>query len=391
MGTIQLKKIQARKIWIQAQRLDVREPFGSGANAVRKASEHLGYVQIDTIHVIERAHHHILFTRIPKYRQTDLGLAQSQEKSVFEYWTHALSYVPTRDIRFFLKEMRDFRCKPSGWFKDVTLAEIKKTVRQIRDQGPVSIRDIKGGPTVEKVHPWASRKPAKRVLEAAFYAGFLTVSERLGMVKKYELLDRHLGWMEKPDEASPTEYLEYLLQRSLRAQGIVSVDSICYLCPSIRAEMRVLIESEAKRKRLVEVEVEGVRGPHWALPKNLEDPREPTLTHILSPFDPLVIQRKRLAAFFDYEHLFEAYLPKEKRRFGYFALPILVGTEVVATIDIKTDREQKKLLINHWRWLGRFKSSELRDRIELELDRFEKFQLQVLLKKRGTEHNVQKA
>ena len=102
---VTLPKAAARRIWLRAQRLDVAEPFGDGPNATRAAIEHLGYVQIDTINVIERSHHHILWTRIPGYLRAHLRQAQSIEKSVFEYWTHALSYVPTRDMPFFLPEM----------------------------------------------------------------------------------------------------------------------------------------------------------------------------------------------------------------------------------------------------------------------------------------------
>ena len=80
--------------------------------------------------------------------------------------------------------------------------------------------------------------------------------------------------------------------------------------------------------------------------------------HILSPFDPLIIQRKRLQLFFRYDHRFEAYLPKEKRLFGYFALPVLVGDEIVAAIDLKTDREQGKLLTQQWTWIGGNKRDE---------------------------------
>ena len=97
-----LTKSQARRIWLRAQRLDTTAPFGDGPEATRAAVEHLGYVQIDTINVIERCHHHILYTRIPGYRREHLRQAQSVDKTVFEYWTHALSYVPTRDLRFFV-------------------------------------------------------------------------------------------------------------------------------------------------------------------------------------------------------------------------------------------------------------------------------------------------
>ena len=110
----------ARRIWLHAQRLDTPAPFGDGPEATRAAVEHLGYVQIDTINVIERSHHHILFTRIPAYRRPDLHQALAIDKSVFEYWTHALAYIPTRDFRFFLPAMKRHRDNPVGWFGAVT-------------------------------------------------------------------------------------------------------------------------------------------------------------------------------------------------------------------------------------------------------------------------------
>ena len=97
-----LAKSQARRIWLRAQRLDDSRAFQRRAEATRAAVEHLGYVQIDTINVIERCHHHILYTRIPEYQREHLRQAQSVDKTVFEYWTHALSYLPTRDMRFFI-------------------------------------------------------------------------------------------------------------------------------------------------------------------------------------------------------------------------------------------------------------------------------------------------
>src|SRR5271168_4096102 len=103
---IPLSTPHARRIVLRASRLDTPAPFGDGAAATPAAVEHLGYVQIDTINVIERCHHQILYTRIPAYQREHLRHAQSVEKSVFEYWTHALSYVPTRDLRFFIGDMK---------------------------------------------------------------------------------------------------------------------------------------------------------------------------------------------------------------------------------------------------------------------------------------------
>src|SRR6195256_5271313 len=103
---VSLSKAAARRIWLRAQRLDATAPFGAGPAATAAAVEHLGYVQIDTINVIERCHHHILWTRIPAYRRADLRQAQSVDKSISVYWTHALSYVPSRDFRFFIPDMK---------------------------------------------------------------------------------------------------------------------------------------------------------------------------------------------------------------------------------------------------------------------------------------------
>src|ERR1700752_3924244 len=114
-----LAKQDARRIWLQAQRLGTPAPFGEGAAATAAAVAHLGYVQIDTINVIERCHHHILYSRIPAYRRADLKHAQSVDKSVFEYWTHALSYVPTRDMRFFIRAMKQSRQSPKSWVSSV--------------------------------------------------------------------------------------------------------------------------------------------------------------------------------------------------------------------------------------------------------------------------------
>ena len=159
--------------------------------ATPAAIAHLGYVQIDTINVIERCHHHILWSRIPAYNRAHLTQAQSSDKSVFEYWTHALSYVPTADLRFFLPAMKQYRETPSRWFGSVTPDEVKKMGRRLTQDGPLSIRDIGDDELVDKDHPWASRKPSKRVLEMMFFQGLVTVSARRGMVKTYDLMARH--------------------------------------------------------------------------------------------------------------------------------------------------------------------------------------------------------
>lgn len=370
-----LSKALARRIWLRAQNLHERAPFGSGPEATRAAIEHLGYVQIDTINVIERCHHHILFSRIPEYRRDDLRHAQSVDRSVFEYWTHALAYVPTKDLAYFLPAMRQQSRK---WFASIKPADVKKLLARIEAEGALTIRDIDDDVPIEKEHLWASRKPSKRVLECAFYKGLLTISAREGMLKTYELASRHFGWDKPPKAATEREVLTYILDRALRAQGFVSLDSICHLDAPRKPDIRRLIETRVRRGELVPVDLEGAgKLEHWARPEALETPDDPIgeRAHILSPFDPLIIQRKPLALVFDYDHRFEAYIPKEKRVFGYFSLPVLVGDEIVAAIDLKADRAAKALRIQAWTWVGRGSPAAHQRLIEEELRRFEVFQL----------------
>jgi uncharacterized protein len=365
----------ARRLWLHAQRLDTPAPFGNGPAAVSNAVDHLGYVQIDTINVIERCHHHILWTRIPEYSSQHLHQAQTTDKTVFEYWTHALAYIPTKDIAYFIPAMKRHRQSPDTRFSAVKPQDLRRVITLIRDEGALSIRDFDDDVLVEKDHAWASRKPSKRALQMAFYSGALTISARAGMVKTYELMDRHFAWQTRPKPASEPQILAYLLDRALRSQGVVSLDSICHLDAPRKAAIHQLIATRIRRGQLLQVTMDGAeKQPHWVHPDALEPPSAPDTVHLLSPFDPLIIQRKRLLLFFNYGHRFEAYVPKPKRLVGYFALPVLIGDQIVAAIDLKADRENRKLLIQSWTWIGQGTPQSHKAPIEDALHRFSRFQ-----------------
>ena len=363
---------------MRAQKLDTEAPFGNTPQATLAAVKHLGYVQIDTIHVIERCHHHILFSRIPAYRREHLHRAQTVDKSVFEYWGHALAYMPTADFRYHVRDMRSYTPRTHRWLRALKDGDVKKIIARINKSGPLSIRDFDEDVLIEKEGAWSSRKPSKGLLQLAFNQGLLTVSERTGMVKTYELTTRHFGWKRLPPAATVSETSRYVLDRALACQGLVSVDSACYMDAPSKPAIRRLIESRVRRKELVPVEIDGMEKlQHWARPETLQDlPRaSDQRVHILSPFDPLIIQRKRLQLFFDYQHRFEAYVPRQKRVFGYFACPVLVGAEVVAALDLKTDRERQRLQIQQWTWVGKGSARAHQKKIEAALHTFERFQL----------------
>ena len=199
-------------------------------------------MQIDTINVIERCHHHILFTRIPAYRRADLRQAQSVDKSVFEYWTHALSYVPSRDFRYFMPAMREHRREGHRWFDSVKPSDTRKVMRLMRE-GAADHPRHRGRCADGEGAPVAEPQAVEARAAARLLCRRLTISERNGMLKTYELMTRHFGWDKPPKPASPREIAAYLLDRSLRSQGIVSLDSICHLDAPSKEAVRRLIEA----------------------------------------------------------------------------------------------------------------------------------------------------
>jgi uncharacterized protein YcaQ len=156
----EISKYQAKQLWLHAQGLNRLKPFGTGQKAVVNAVSQLGYVQIDTINDIERCHHHILFNRIPVYRPSHLQKAQALDKTVFEYWTHALTYIATNDFRFFMPRMNDRKKSPSSWFNNVDEKDTRNGLNLIKKNGPLSIRAFDSDILVEKTFAWGTRKPS---------------------------------------------------------------------------------------------------------------------------------------------------------------------------------------------------------------------------------------
>jgi uncharacterized protein YcaQ len=272
--------------------------------------------------------------------------------------------------------MKSISTAEGSWFGAVKTEDYKK-VKRILKNGPVAIRDIKDDNLKEKQHEWDSKKPSKLALQLGFYNGEFVVSRREGMLKIYDLAERHFNWDKKPKAVSDKTHTEYIIDRALMAQGIVSIDSICHLNNPQKKVVQLNIQNRIKNELLLEVQIEGdVKNKYWVQPETLDKKiKTSELTHILSPFDPLIIQRKRLQQFFDYNHVFEAYVPKEKRKFGYFTLPVLSENNIIAGLDLKTDRQAQKLSVQNWVWLDKHKSADNKKIIENEMHKFEKFQL----------------
>ncbi|MBS1962809.1 MAG: YcaQ family DNA glycosylase [Bdellovibrionales bacterium] len=377
----ELSPVHMRRLWLERQGLLEEAPFGLGRDGAYAAIRRLGYVQIDTIFVVERAHHHILWTRVPDYRPEVLRALQTEEKRVFEYWTHALSFIPTEDFRYFVRSMREHEREPSAWFRNVTPKQRRDLLRRIRRDGAISIRQIEEE-RQEKDHEWASRKPSKRALEHLFYSGRLAVSAREGMVKHYDALERHFGWDRRPAAVSRREEASYRIDRTLAAQGAITFDSATYLERDLRDPIRAELDRRARAGSLVRAHVPGAFAEVFVSPDDLAKKEDafaidPERIHVLSPFDPLLIQRRRTRALFDFDYVLECYIPEAKRKFGYFVLPVLAGERLVARIDLKADRESGRLVRKAWHWeRGDFDKKRMRAAIETKLAEFARFQFE---------------
>jgi len=335
----------AQNLALQAQGLSYsgKTPFGRGKIGAENAIRHLGYVQIDTISVVERAHHHVLWSRVPGYEPSQLGELQ-REKRIFEYWYHAASYLPIEDYRFCLRRMNQYASGKAHFVKDDKKVRAL-VLERIRKEGPLQSKDFEA-PKNSKSGNWYFWKPAKRAVEQLFMSGVLMVSERRGFQKVYDLTERVLPSHIDTTTPSEVEVAKYLIRATLRSHGLALEPEMRYLRQGMQKVTSKALAELIEEGEVTPVQVAGLKDLiFYARPLDLRKVSEASVCHLLSPFDPTVIQRKRTKTLFDFDYQIECYVPGPKRKFGYFCLPILSGRKFVGRIDAKADRKASVLLV----------------------------------------------
>ena len=342
--------LEARQLAISAQKL--ADPFASptrGQAGVLDIISHLGYVQIDTISVVERAHHHVLWTRCPDYQPSMLHELQARERSIFEYWTHAASYVPMADYRYYRARMEAHAASPRArQWREQQGPVMREVLERVRQEGALASGDFEAPEGFQR-GTWWNWKPAKRALEELFSSGELMVSERRGFQRVYDLAERVLP-SEIETTASPaSEVARFALLQALRAHGILALKDIRWSLIGMEAVTDALDDLLAEGS-VVRIDIEGENNgarPSYVLADTLQamlDVARVKSLHILSPFDNLIIWRARLQRLFGFDYSLECYLPAAKRRYGYFVLPILWGTAFVGRLDAKAERKAGVLI-----------------------------------------------
>ncbi len=333
-----------RRIALNQQGLLKAEYFGRGKRATLRAIEQLGYVQIDTISVVERAHHHVLWSRVPNYRPKFLDQLVKQ-RLVFEYWFHAAAWLPMSDYRFALPRMATINGE-RNWFEASDRKLTDSILRRIETEGPLRARDF--ADTREVKNGWWDWKPAKQALEQLFMRGELMVSSREGFQKVYDLSERVLpDWVDR-SMPSLDDYASHLIDTTLRAHGFASLVSMTYLRKGkqLRDAVKQQLLQRLETNLLTTVDL-GDNNPLYIDPELLESraPRSSAQVRILSPFDNAVIQRQRGREIFAFDYQIECYVPAPLRQFGYFCLPIMYRDRLVGRIDCKAHRNDNLLEI----------------------------------------------
>jgi uncharacterized protein len=310
-------------------------------NAIRR----MGALQIDTIHVVARSPYLVLFSRLGDYdpRWLEELLAEGR---LFEYWSHAASFLPIEDYPLYASRMEKFN---SYWYtpewRSQNQSIVDLVLQRINDNGEVRSADFER--TDGKKGTWWDWKVEKRVLEYLHTRGTLMIARREKFQRVYNLRERILpDWDDA--QAIPLEAAEdELTVRAVRVLGAAPARWVpdYYRLPKVGMPKR--LERLVEAGRLKQVSVEGREEPWYLHPENLSlleyamtGEMVPTYTTLLSPFDPLVWDRERARVLFDFDFSIECYLPQEKRRYGYFLLPILHEGQLIGRLDAKAHRKE---------------------------------------------------
>lgn len=334
-----------RRLALSSQGLLQAQPFGSGLAGARKAFDHLGYVQIDTISVVERAHHHVLHSRVSKFDPAMMNKLLI-EGDIFEYWSHAAAFLPIDDFRFSLPYKHAIKSGQTHWNKNPDRKLMAELLERVRMEGPLRSRDVET--KVSHRAGWWDWKPAKKALEQLFMEGDLMVKDRIGFQKNYDLTERVLPSFVNVTMPSMEEFVTHMVDQQLRCHGAVSLKGLTYLRrdTTLRNAVKSLVNERLAQGVLEQVQLSS--GEVYFIETGALERRLPNLSNrlqILSPFDNSVIQRDRLKHLFQYDYQIECYVPEAKRKYGYFSLPLLFRGVFIGRMDCKAHRKIRLLEI----------------------------------------------
>ncbi len=331
--TNDLSADEARRIALRAQGL-LGTPDRKGG--VRGILRHLGAVQLDTISVLARSHELIPYARLGAvgrktvedayWTPASADGAATPQPHAFEYWSHAACILPVEEWPHFAFRRRAYRNRPH-WNHQLPDGTYEQVIKQLRTEGPLTATELGGAKRTSEWWDWSGSKVA---VERALMYGEVVCVERRGWKRVYDLAERAIPEALLHDELDDTECLRRLVRLAGQSLGVGTRADIADY-HRLKGEQ---VDAVIADSGLVPVTVEGWGKPAWAAPEALETlPRGRHRTTLLSPFDSLIWERARTERIFGFTHRLEAYVPKEKRVYGYFAMPVLAGGRLVGRVD----------------------------------------------------------
>ncbi|WP_337882497.1 winged helix-turn-helix domain-containing protein [Chromobacterium haemolyticum] len=344
MSILRLSPQQARYLQLAAQGLLSPPRRKAGKADVLAAIRRMALLQIDTIHVVARSPYLVLHSRLGSYDPAWLDELLAEGR-LFEYWAHEACFVPAED--YGLLRHRMLKPEAMGWkfslrWLEQHSADIDALVEGIRANGPARSADFerKGG----KGNGWWDWKPEKRHLEVLFTLGRLMVKERRNFQRVYDLAERvKPGWDDARDLPTEEQAQWRMLRNSCRALGVVKAGWVADYYRLKRGRYDAMLHQMADAGELIPARIDGWQHDVFVdadLAEAASGELKASATAILSPFDPLVWDRKRASELFDFDYRIECYTPAPKRQYGYFVLPILNRGKLVGRLDAKAHRAQ---------------------------------------------------
>ncbi|MET9954955.1 crosslink repair DNA glycosylase YcaQ family protein [Streptomyces sp. NPDC006339] len=323
----ELSADEARRIALRAQGF-LGAPDRRGG--VRGVLRHLGQVQLDTISVLARSHELIPYARLGAVGRRTVEDAYWTDGHAFEYWSHAACILPVEEWPLFAFRRRAYRDRPH-WGHELADGAYEAVIAQLRAEGPQTATELGGAKNKGEWWDWSDSKIA---VERALMYGEVVVTERRGWKRVYDLAERAIPDALLHDDLDDTECLRRLVRQAGEALGVGTRADIADY-HRIKAEAFDAVVADSG---LVPVTVAGWGKPAWADPAALAtEPRGRHRTTLLSPFDSLIWERARTERIFGFTHRLEAYVPKPKRVYGYFAMPVLSGGRLVGRVDPARD------------------------------------------------------
>jgi uncharacterized protein YcaQ len=344
----------ARALAVVKQGLHRRPPVAD-RHALLSSIRQISLLQLDTINVVARSHYLVMLSRVGLYDPVDLDALLYPDRCLFEQWAHAACLIPVEHYAFFAPAILARRERPlHSWILrrlgDNPDDALEEVLAEVRERGALSSRDFED--PRHKRGTWWDWKPAKTALEILFSWGTLMVERRVNFQRYYDLAERVLPGSAEAPLYTVDDWRRWATLRSVSCLGVATAAQVSDYYRQRKPDTRATIATLVAEGALVTVDVEGWKDPAYLDPVDLPLVEEletgahrPALTTFLSPFDNLIWDRQRVRDLFGFDYRAEMYQPVEKRRYGYYVLPILHQGRLIGRLDPKADRKSKTLMI----------------------------------------------